>query len=300
VTDRLPRVTVSIVNYNAGDYLLECLRSLRELRDEADLDIWVVDNASVDQSITKAKSGFPEVTMIENSENRGFGSAQNQVLRQNANEYVLILNPDVRLETGTLRTIVDFARDHPDAGAVTGRVVLPDGQVDLAAHRGFPTPWASFKYFFLRDDSLYHLTGRDLDSVHEVDAISGAFIFTRKSVLDRVGLFDEDYFMYAEDIDLCYRIKRAGFKVFYLPHAAVYHYRGISSGLKSHPAHASAATPETSEQALDAFYASMRIFYGKHLARSYPLPVNLAVYAAIGTRRWLAKKRVGAGVSSER
>ncbi len=286
------KVSISIVNYNAGDYLIKCLKSLEKIKDELPFEVFVVDNASSDDSIEKAKNLFPQHTYILNNENLGFGKAHNQVLRINKNKYVLVLNPDVELEKGVLKDGVEYLDKHLDVGAVTGEILLPSGKKDLVAHRGFPTPWASFKYYFFKDDSLYHLTNRDFSKPHEVDAISGAFFLTRKSVLDKVGYFDEDYFMYAEDIDLCYRIKLAGYKIIYLPHLKILHYKGVSTGIKKHSRELTTASLETKKRSVNEFYKTMKIFYRKHLDQKYPFFINWLVYTGINFRWWLAKNKL--------
>ncbi len=286
------KLTVSIVNYNAGDYLIRCLESLETVEGEAEMEIYVVDNASSDESTKRAQELFPKIHFILNQENAGFGKAHNQVLRIFKTEYILILNPDVEVKKGNISKMLQFMEEDPDAGVATPEIVLPDGKIDLTAHRGLPTPWASFKYFVLKDDSLYHLTKADFSKPHEVDSVSGAFLLTRKSVLDKVGLFDEDYFLYAEDIDLCYRIKKAGFKIMYVPAVKVLHHKGVSSGLKKHSLGITTANLETRKRSLDAFYETMKIFYKKHLAKNYPSFINWTVYLGINLKWWLAKRKL--------
>ncbi len=284
-------LTVSIVNYNAGDHLLDCLASLEKVSDEVSMEVVVVDNASVDDSIEKAKKKFPNVSFVLNKENYGFGKAHNQVLRVLTTEYVLILNPDIVMEKGILKKLFEYMDAHEEVGAITPKVVFENGKIDLTAHRGFPTPWASMLYF-LGDDSKYHLSKENLDEIHEVDAITGAFLLTRKSVLEKSGYFDEDYFMYAEDIDLCYRIKQAGFKIIYFPEVKVLHYKGISSGLKKQTQQKTSATLETRQRSLNWFYKTMIIFYDKHYKNHYPFFVNWIVYAGIYGRWWMAKRKL--------
>ncbi len=286
------KLTVSIVNYNGGEYLLKCLCSLERVGGEADMEIVVVDNCSIDGSIEKAQKEFRGVSFILNKENVGFGRAHNQVLKNLKTEYVLVLNPDVEVGEGIISKALEYMENHPDVGALTPEVLLPDGSVDLTAHRGFPTPLASFKYFFLGSDDLYHLSKKDMGIPHEVDAISGAFLLTRKSVLEKSGFFDEDYFMYAEDIDLCFRIKEKGYKVIYLPDLKILHHKGVSSGLKKHSQEISSATVETRKRSLDAFYETMKIFYRKHYSKKYPFFVTLLTYLAINTKWFLAKRKL--------
>ncbi len=286
------RLTISIVNFNSGDFLLRCLESLERIRDEVDLEIKVIDNASNDHSIEKAKKKFKNVNYILNKENVGFSMAHNKVLKNLKSEYALVLNPDVEVQKGTLKTVIDFMDQNPIVGAASCKLILGTGQMDWASHRGFPTPWASLKYYFLKDDSLYHLSKADLNKNHEVDAISGAFFLTRKLVLEKVGLFDEKFFMYGEDLDLSLRIKKMGFKVMYLPQVSALHHKGVSSGLKIHSDHLTTADFETRQRAFDAFYKAMEIFYQKNLEKKYPFFVNWLVYLGIKIKWFLAKRKM--------
>ena len=288
------KLTVSIVNYNAGDYLVKCIKSLDDVHQEVEMEVWIVDNASTDDSIEKVKklkTSF-KINYILNDQNLGFGKAHNQVLKNLKSEFVLILNPDVELEKGNLAGVISYMDASPEVGAATGEIILGNGQIDLTAHRGFPTPWASFKYFLLKDDSLYHLTYKNMHQIHEVDAISGAFFMTKKSVLDKIGYFDEDYFMYAEDIDLSFRIKQAGFKIIYIPSIKILHHKGISTGLKKHSQHQTTATLETRRKMTGYFYDTMTIFYKKHLAHKYPFFINWLVYLGITAKKYLAKRKL--------
>lgn len=283
-------LSVVIVNFNAGKFLLDCLESLEKASRNLELDIWVVDNASADGSIQEAQRKFPKLNYILNSENLGFGKANNIALKKIKTEYILLLNPDCFVGSQTLERMVGFMEENPLVGAASCKVEQADGSIDWASHRGFPTPWASFLYFVLGDDSLYHLTGQDMEKVHEVDAISGAFFMTRKSVLNKVGGFDEDYFLYGEDIDLCFRIKEAGFKIMYVPDVVVLHHKGITSGIKGHSKHLSKTSADSRKKALNSFYQTMIIFYKKHLAKKYPFFINWTVYLGIYLKWQIAKR----------
>lgn len=291
MNNSVKKISVSIVNYNAGDFLLRCLESL-EKSTNVDLDIYVVDNASSDNSLEKAIKKFPKVNFIKNQENLGFSKAHNQILRKIKTEFILILNPDTEVSSDAISKMVLFLEKNPKVGALTCKLVLENGKLDWASHRGFPTPLASFMYYFLKDDSLYHLSKKSLDTPHEVDAISGSFFMTRKSVLEKVGLFDEDYFMYAEDIDLCYRIKKAGLKIMYVPTATTIHHKGVSSGLKKHSQHVTTADLVTKKRSYDSFYNAMEIFYKKRMKQSYPFFVNWLVYLGINLKWFLAKRKL--------
>ncbi len=283
-------LSIIIVNFNGGDYLLQCLQSLENVEDELNFDTWVIDNASVDGSLQKAKIKFPKINYLKNKENLGFGRANNLVLKKVTTKYILLLNPDSKVLPGTLPYMVSYLEQNPDVGGASCRVEKADGLMDLASHRGFPTPWASFLYFVLKIDSLYHLKDRDMTKPHEVDAISGAFFMTRKDVLRKVGLFDEDYFLYGEDLDLCFRIKTAGYKIMYVPDVKIIHYKGVTSGIKKHSQKIATASEISQKQALNSFYQTMKIFYKKHLEEKYPFLINWLVYWGINLKWWLARR----------
>ena len=285
----MDKLSIVILNYNSGNFLTECLRSLEK---GVNLDIWIVDNGSTDESISLARKNFPGIHYILGKENLGFSKGNNLALRKIRNEYILMLNPDTEVFPDTLNYMTAFMQNNQDVGAATCKVELSNGKLDPASHRGFPTPLASFLYYFLKNDSLYHLSSRDMRKDHEVDAISGSFFLTRKSVLDKVGLFDEDYFMYAEDLDLCFRIKKAGYKIMYIPAVKIIHHKGVASGLKSHSQKITTATYDSRLKAFNAFYETMKIFYKKNLEKSYPFFINWLVYLAIDLKWFLAKGKL--------
>ncbi len=287
----MAKLTISIINYNSGGYLINCLESLKNIENELEMEVWVVDNNSSDDSLIKAQTKFPKWNFIKNSDNLGFGKANNQVIEKTRGEYILFLNPDTEVKKGVLKTLVNFMDSNENTGAVTCKVLLDNNHLDWATHRGFPAPLASLLYF-LGSDKLYHLSDRNLDEIHEVDAISGAFFLTRKKVLDKVGGFDEEYFMYAEDIDLCFRIKRAGYKIIYYPQVSIIHHKGISSGLKKHSQQNSTASNETKLRSINAFYQTMKIFYRKHYAKNNLFLVNWLIYFGINLKWSLAKRKL--------
>ncbi|MEK9175932.1 MAG: glycosyltransferase family 2 protein [Patescibacteria group bacterium] len=287
----MKKLTISIVNYNTGDYLIRCLESLEKAKNELDFDVFVVDNNSSDNSMKKAEEAYPNFGYIKNLENLGFGRAHNLVLEKAETPYILTLNPDCEVPAGVLSYMFGFMEKNPDVGLSTCKIEKADGTLDIASHRGFPTPKASFLHLFLKDDSLYHLTDRDMTRPHEIDSAVGAFMFIRNSVLKKIGYFDEDYFLYAEDIDLCFRIKEAGQKIMYLPDVKIVHAKGVSSGIKKHSRNTSTANAKTRNLALDYFYKTMIIFYKKHYAKKYPFFFNWAVYFAINTKWFFARRK---------
>lgn len=280
-------LTIAILNYNSGEYLLKCLQSLKRIESEANISTVVIDNNSTDESFTSMISRFKDVEFIKNNENLGFSKGYNGALKNIKTEFVLLLNPDCLLQKGVIKRILEDFEDQK-VGAATCKIILPDGKIDLTAHRGFPTPWASLLYM-LGNDREYHLTDRLIMEAHEVDSIAGAFFMTRKSILEKVGFLDERFFLYGEDLDLCLRIKKAGFKVIYDPTVETTHYKGISSGLKKHSQELSGADKKTRERARDSFYEAMILFYEKHYKKDYPFFVNWLVYFGIYTRWAFAK-----------
>lgn len=284
-------LTIAILNYNSGEYLLKCLESLNEIKDEAIISVLVIDNNSTDKSFFKAKSDLKfkgkNIEFVENNENLGFSKGYNSTLKKIKTEFVLLLNPDCILKKGVIKKIFENFEDE-SVGAATCKIILPNGKVDLTAHRGFPTPLASLLYV-LGNDSIYHLTNKLSEQIHEVDAISGAFFMTKKSLLERVGFLDERFFLYGEDIDLSLRIKKAGFKIIYDPSVEITHFKGISSGLKKHSQDLSGADSKTRNKAKDAFFESMLMFYSKHYKNKYPFFINWMVYFGIYIKWMLAK-----------
>ncbi len=232
-----PMISVVIVNYNVRDYLAQALLSLRKALAKIPHEIYVVDNASVDGSVAYLRKHFPEVQLIVNRENVGFARANNQALRRVRGKFVVIINPDTVVQEDTFTTLLQFFDEHPDASAATCKIINPDGSFSVDCRHSIPTPSIAFwKVTGLsrlfpksRIFGQYNLTYLDPDQIYTVPGISGSFMMIRKEVLDKVGLFDERFFMYCEDIDLCHRINQEGFKIFYVPTTRIIHYKGEST-----------------------------------------------------------------------
>jgi len=271
------KLSVVIVNYNVKYFLEQCLHSVQNACNGMDVEIFVVDNDSVDGSVKMVRDKFPEVHLIENKENKGFSSANNQAIRKSKGEYILLLNPDTIVEDDTLRKVVDFMDQHPDAGGLGVKMLDGKGKFLPESKRGLPYPSvAFFKVFGLsslfpksRLFSGYHLGYLDKDKTHEVDVLAGAFMLLRKKVLDKIGLLDEEFFMYGEDIDLSYRITRGGYKNYYYPETRIIHYKGES-------------TKKGSLNYVFVFYNAMIVFARKHFskenARAFSVMINIAIY----------------------
>ncbi len=288
------KLSIIIVNYNCGRLLIPLLKQLFQVKD-IDLELFVVDNNSTDGSVEAIAKDFPSVKLLANKENIGFAKANNQVLRLANGEYILFLNPDTEVPPETLSKVLRFIEGRGDIAALTCRVELKDGSLDKACHRGFPTPWASISYFLGLEKifpkskifARYHMGWEDLTKPHEIDSPSGCFFLARKKVLDEVGGFDEDYFLYGEDVDLSFRIREKGYKIFFYPEAKIIHYKGVSSGVKISSMGISAATKKTRDLAIRSFYSANRLFFKKHLAKRYPFFVNWLV--SLGS--WLLEKK---------
>ncbi len=272
-----PRLSIIILNYNTKDLLESCLESIKENKDEADLEVVVCDNASTDGSSDMVKSQFPWVKLIENKETLGFAAGNNRAKNIVSGEYVLILNSDTEIKRGTLKESLKYLDGHPEVGALTCKLVLSDGKLDPDTRRSFPTPWITFSHF-LKLDLIFPMSRlfaqywygyRSAEEVQEVDVIQGAFTLARKKVLDDVGWYDEDYFMDGEDIDLCWKIKEKGLKIIYFPKVSIIHYKkGTKLKVKS-------------LRNIMAGVDSMEIFYKKHLWSKYPIFINLLVLLGI-------------------
>jgi GT2 family glycosyltransferase len=222
-------------------------------------------------------------------ENKGLTAASNLALAETQGDFVLYLGADAFPQPGVIKGIARFMQEHPDVGIATARLVLRDGGIDWDAHRGFPTPWAALTHFsglnrlFPRSKifNQYFLGYKDLITPHEIDLCISHFMFVRRDVFDKIGPWDEDFFLYGEDVDLCYRAKAAGFKVMYLPGFEVLHYKGASVGVRQQTLDVSTASPETKVRAARLSTRAMELFYRKHLVKQYPRFVSMAVLMAI-------------------
>ncbi|MFM7216761.1 MAG: glycosyltransferase family 2 protein, partial [Bacteroidota bacterium] len=271
------KLSVVIVNYNVKYFLEQCLRSAERACQGLEAEIFVVDNNSVDGSVEMVAEKFPKVKVIANKNNTGFSKANNQAIRISKGEYVLLLNPDTVVEEDTFRKTVAFMDEHADAGGLGVKMIDGSGKFLPESKRGLPTPEVAFyKIFGLsllfptsKRFGRYHLGYLDKDDVHKVDVLAGAFMLLRSSVLDKIGLLDEDFFMYGEDIDLSYRITKAGFSNYYFPHTSIIHYKGES-------------TKKSSVNYVFVFYNAMVIFARKHFsptnASTFSFFIRLAIY----------------------
>lgn len=279
-------LSVIIVSYNTKDLIGNCLDSIKLSKDRFFWEVFVVDNASEDSSPEFLKKNYPWVNLVLNEKNLGFAKAVNLAIRKAKGRYILLLNPDTILERNTLLEMITFMDKNPQIGISTCRVEMPNGEIDWASHRGFPTPWRSFAYFsrlaklFPRTRIFggYHLEFEDLAKPHEVDSPCGAFYLIRQEVVKKIGLFDEDYFIFAEDLDFSFRTKEAGYKIFYYPKVKVIHFKGASSGMHQVKSQTKKAIRK---KATESFYDTMKIFYRKHYEDKYPKLVKFIVFLGI-------------------
>ncbi len=279
----MTKLSVVIVNYNVKHFIEQCLFSVLKASENIACEVFVVDNNSVDGSVTLIKEKFPQVNLIVNKTNTGFSVANNQALKIATGEYVLLLNPDTVVQEDTFAKILAFMDSHPDAGGLG--VKMLDGQGNFApeSKRGLPTPEVAFykmfgfSRFFPKSKRFgkYHLTYLSEDQLSEIDVMSGAFMLIRKTVLDKIGFLDETFFMYGEDIDLSYRIKKAGYKNYYFPDTQIIHYKGES-------------TKRSSLNYVVIFYKAMAIFSKKHFSGSNAFWFNALIHFAIFLKASLA------------
>lgn len=276
------KLSVILVNYNVKYFIEQCLYSVRaavEIMDKnygsGSTEVFVVDNNSVDGSVELIRDKFPEVTLIANKENTGFSKANNQAIKLSQGQYILLLNPDTIVEEDTFMKCCRFMDEHKDGGGLGVYMVDGKGRYLPESKRGLPTPEVAFykifglSAFFKNSPKFgrYHLTYLDKNKVHEIDVLSGAFMFMRKETLDKTGWLDEDFFMYGEDIDLSYRIQKAGYKNYYFPETKIIHYKGES-------------TKKGSANYVFIFYNAMIIFAKKHFASAswYITLIQMAIY----------------------
>jgi len=232
-----PKISVIIVNYNVKEYLAQAINSLERALRNITNEFWLVDNNSVDGSVDYIQKQFPNIKLIANKENVGFGKANNQALQQVSGDYIVLINPDTVVQEDTFIKLLDFFENTPDAGAATCKIINPDGRFSIDCRHGIPTPTiALWKVLGLskifpksRIFGQYNLTYLSPDNIYAVPAISGSFMMIKKSVLEKVGYFDERFFMYCEDIDLCHRINQQEYKIYYVPTTQIVHYKGEST-----------------------------------------------------------------------
>ena len=277
------KLSVVIVNYNVRHFLEQCLHSVINASKKTEVEVFVVDNHSVDGSCAMVAEKFPTVKLIENKENVGFAKANNQAIRISKGKYVLLLNPDTVVEEDTFEKVIEFMDSHPDGGGLGVKMIDGKGNFLPESKRGLPTPSVAFYKIFgisklfphSRTFSKYHLGYLNKEEIHEVEVLSGAFMLLRKEALDKSGLLDESFFMYGEDIDLSYRLILSGYKNYYFPKTTIIHYKGES-------------TKKGSINYVRMFYNAMAIFARKHFSKGNADIFTFFITLAIWFRAFLA------------
>jgi GT2 family glycosyltransferase len=282
-------LSIIIVNYNVKEFLQNLLHSINKAAQNISHEIIIVDNGSDDGSVELIQQKFPEVKLVINKENLGFGKANNIAMEQARGEYFLLVNPDTLLSENTLQEMMGFLKDHPEAGIAGCKILNPEGTLQLACRRSFPGPWTSFckvaglSNLFPKSKifAKYNLTYLDENQTYEVDAISGSFMMMKREAYEKTGGFDEDFFMYGEDLDLCYRIQKEGYKVFYVHSAQIIHYKGES-------------TKRSNIDDTKLFYDAMHLFVKKHFSASFIVEIILQTaiifrkfFAFLGKRKFI-------------
>lgn len=263
-------LSIVIVSWNTKDLLDQCLASVFADRTGGTMEVWVVDNASSDSSAEMVEERYPQVKLIRNVSNPGFAGANNQAIRQACGKYILLLNPDTKITPGALNTLLRFMDSSPLTGAAGARLLNPDGSLQVSC---FPTPtlfrefWRLFHLDVLSPTAVYRMESWSTSQPRAVDILLGACLLLKRETLDQVGLLDEDYFMYSEEVDLCHRVKNGGWQLHWVPEAEVVHYGGQS-------------TKQTSEKMFFHLYLSKIQFFrknqGQFSAQVYKLVILLA------------------------
>ncbi|MCI0516017.1 glycosyltransferase [candidate division KSB1 bacterium] len=266
-------LSIIIVNFNVRRLLEGALASICKATQGLMSEILVVDNASQDGSVAMVREKFPTVQLLVNTQNLGFGRANNQALHLATGKYIVFINPDTLVQEDTFTTLIQFLEHRADVGMAGCKILNPDGTLQLACRRSFPTPWVAFtkmvglSALFPRSRIFgrYNLTYLDPDQAAEVEAISGSFMLVRRRALEQVGFFDETWFMYGEDLDLCYRFRQAGWKIFYLPATKIVHFKGESS-------------KQSDFDTIRLFYQAMQLFVAKyHKSRVLQLLLHVGI-----------------------
>lgn len=289
-------LSIIILSYNTKKLLRTCLESIKKYEVRSmKYEVIVVDNASSDGSAEMVKKEFPDIRLFANKENIGYTKGNNQGVKEAEGKYVLFLNADTLVYEKTLETMVPFMGEHKDAGAATCRVELVNGALDDSCHRGFPTPWRSFCHFSglslifpkSRIFAGYSLGYLDIQTIHEIDSCSGAFMIVRREAGEEINWWDEDFFWYGDDLDFCYRLIENGWKVYFVPTVKILHYKGASGGIKDISKHLTSATQETIIRATNARFDAMRKFYKKHYIDKYPAIITWLVLSGINLKHKL-------------
>ena len=288
-------LSIVIVNYNTRQLLDDCLASLLAAEQPVGgAEFIVVDNASSDGSQAMVQEKYPMVQLVTSEVNRGFSAANNLGTAVATGQTILFLNSDTRVDVKALAEPVDYLLSHPEVGALTVRLVYPNGERDPDNHRGFPTPWNAICHFSGLSRLMpnnprfngYFQSHKNMAETHLVDVIAGSYMLMPLALCRELGGWDETYFFYGEDIDFCYRIRQAGYQIVYYPHVEVLHYKGASSGLRKESAEIARPSKATRVKVAKESVRAMKVFYGKFYRRQYPWFVTAVVLSGIQIRGW--------------
>ena len=246
-------LSILIVNWNTKDLLIQCLKSLEQTLKRLKMEVFVVDNGSVDGSVEPVREKFPEVIIIQNPMNLGFAKANNQGIKRSKGKYILLLNPDTQMKEGAIEILIAFMDAHPEVGVAGAQFLNSDGskQNSIANFPSLATELLNkslLRWFFPK---TFPGKERNISEPIEVDSVIGACMMVRREAMEQVGLLDEDYFLFLEETDWCYRIKKAGWKVYHVPQAEVYHFQGKSA-------------EKDKKRAKVEYYRSRNQFFKKH------------------------------------
>lgn len=302
-------LTIIILNYNTQDWLQNVLNSIREFPlVKSKYEVIVVDNDSSDDSVNVVQKNYPEVVLIQSPENGGFSKGNNLGIAKAKGKYVMLLNSDAEFIKKTqLDEAMEYLAKNKDVAVLTPKLVLPDGSIDLASHRGEPTPWAALTYFAglekifprFKFFGQYHQTWKNFDQIHYIEACSGAAMIVSMDAIKKVGTLDEDFFMYAEDLDWCKRFRQAGYQIVYFPYSEIIHHKYKSGQAKTSeeinpeeylqiPGFAKKTKSKNAAQF--HFYETMKQYYTKHYQRSNPIATRI-IHLGVDIIHFLKKSR---------
>ena len=286
-------LSIIILNYNTQELLANCLNSIKKYENEISLEVIVSDNASSDGSADMVKKDFSWVKVLE-GENSGFSKGNNRARPDVHGSMVLFLNPDTLIHKDVFTKTTAYLKEHKDVGALTCKLILPDGSLDKDTRRRFPTPWISFNRLIFRNGYKYWYQDVPDNIIQEVDAIQGAFFLTWKKHLDKVGWFDEDYFFQGEDIDLSWKINNLGLKNIYYPEVSVTHLKGASTGKSKH--WKARISLKHKIKIKLATVDAMELFFRKRLFNNYPL--FFSWFVIFGIKIFKILRLIGVVISS--
>ncbi len=283
-------LAVIIVSYNTKQLLDDCLNSVYKAdHPKAGVEVIVVDNNSQDGSVEMVEKKYPQVKLIKNKKNTGFAFPNNQGVAISNAAYLLFLNSDTVIKKFSLVKPLKYLKTHPGVGATTIKLFLKDGTLDYDNHRGQPTPWTAISKFSGLADLFpnstffnnYHLGRKNLNKIHQIPVTAGSFLMVPTKVFKEVGGWDESYFFYGEDIDLCFRVNEAGYKIIYYPKTQTLHLRGASSGLRKENAKTASSDRENRIRVAKSSIDAWKTFYKKFYSTQYPAIVTFLVISGI-------------------